>query len=278
MKNTEIYNRITEEIVSIMEKGQIPWKKTWNGTADAPRNGVSQKPYNGTNCYLLLLPYSSREYFTFNQIKELGGSINKGEKGHYITYWTFITPKDTPEGEEVKPIPFLKHYVVWNREQVSGLPEPKDIPTRTVSPIEAGEQIVQGYKDAPMIKFGGDKAYYSPALDYIQVPKRDDFTGSNEYYSTLFHEMTHSTGNEKRLNRSIQNRFGDTEYSKEELVAELGAAFLCGIAGIDNNSTKKNTAAYIQSWIKVLKNDTKFFFDASRLAGKAVQYITEGKA
>lgn len=274
MKNNEIYTRITEEIISIMEKGKIPWKKTWYGKADFPRNGVTRKPYNGTNCYLMLLPYESRDYFTFNQIKDLGGSVRKGEKGHYIVYWTFITPKDTPEGEEVKQIPFLRHYNVWNREQCTGLPEPKDIPVQHIDPIEAGENIIKGYKDSPMIKFGGDRAFYMPALDYIQCPARDSFIGSSEYYSTLFHEMTHSTGNEKRLNRNIENHFGDEDYSKEELVAELGAAFLCGIAGIDNSSTKKNTAAYIQSWIKVLKNDTKFFFDASRLAGKAVQYIT----
>jgi antirestriction protein ArdC len=189
-------------------------------------------------------------------------------------YWTFLTPKDITEGEEAKPIPFLKCYYVWNREQTEGLTEPEEIPSNIITPIEEGERIIQGYKDCPEIFFGGNRAYYHPALDSIHCPVRDAFTGSNEYYSTLFHEMVHSTGSEHRLNRNIKNSFGSEDYSKEELVAELGAAFLCGISGIDNTSTKENTAAYIQSWIKVLKNDVKFFFEASRLAGKAVQYIT----
>ena len=276
MKNSEIYNKITQEILKIMESGEIPWKKNWNGVSSLPRNGVTKKFYSGTNCWLMLLPYASPDFFTFNQIQQLNAHIKKREKGHYVVFWSSFIPKDVENEDEIKPVLFLKHYVVWNREQIEGLPEDENMP-QINDPLEEGERIIAGYKDCPEIYFGGDRACYQPHSDKILCPNIDDFDNSNNFYATLFHECVHSTGSESRLCRNIKNSFGSSEYSKEELVAELGAAFLCGIAGISNADTQQNTAAYIQNWIKVLKNDIKFFFDASRLAGKAVEYITEGK-
>lgn len=280
MKNSDIYSKITEEILAIMEAGEIPWNKRWNGGANLPVNGVTGKQYNGTNCYLMLLPYASNEFFTFNQIQQLDGRIKKGEKGHYVVYWKTYTPKNADEdnesNEKEKAIPFLKHYVVWNREQCEGLPEANRIAPE-IDPIEAGERIIEEYQDRPEITHGGDRACYIPSQDKILCPERSSFQAGEHYYSTLFHECVHSTGSQSRLNRNIRNTFGTEDYSKEELVAELGAAFLCGISGIANACTRQDSAAYIQNWIKVLKSDVKFFFDASRLAGKAVEYITNGK-
>lgn len=275
MKNAEIYKKITNDIIKLMEAGEIPWHKPWQGSVNLPRNGVSRKVYSGTNLYLMFLPYGSKDFFTFSQIQELGGHIKKGESGHYVVYWKMFTPKvkDEEIQEEIAPIPFLKHYVVWNREQIEGLPEPEEIPVK-IDPLEEGEKILQGYKDCPEISFGGDKACYAPAFDRIFCPVRDAFEGAGEYYSTLFHECIHSTGSKSRLGRLPEDfTFGDADYSKEELVAELGASFLCGIAGIDNSETRKNSAAYLQNWMKRLKEDSALFFNASRLAGKAVDYI-----
>ena len=193
-------------------------------------------------------------------------------------YWKQYTPKQNPENlenpeEEIKPIPLLRHYVVWNGEQCTGLPSPDNAQTRENSPFEDAEKVIQEWVDKPSIHFGGNRACYIPALDKINCPELRHFVSSNEYYSTLFHECIHSTGNKSRLNRDMSGGFGDESYSKEELVAELGSAFICSMLGIDNTSTKRNQAAYLQGWMKQLKENTKLFFDAARLAGKAVDYI-----
>lgn len=274
-KHQELFNQITNEIINIMEQGQIPWEKPWGSTFSIPHNGVNKHKYNGTNLWLMFLPYTSQEYYTFKQIKELKAYIRKGEKGHIVLYWSMFTPKDAQPDEEgnIKKVPILKYYFVWNREQIENLPEKPQENTTPLSPIEAGEEILTGYKDCPEILFGGDRALYSPSQDVIRCPDKSEFKDINEYYSTLFHELIHSTGNEKRLNRAKHAFFGDCEYSKEELIAELGSAFLCSMAGISSKSTKRNNAAYLQGWLKALRNDMKLFFDAATYAGKAVEYI-----
>lgn len=276
MTQIEIYKRITEDILKLMSSGTIPWQKPWSCDS-VPRNGVTKRPYNGVNAYLAFLPYGSNDFYTFNQIKDLGGSVKRGEKGFYVVYWKQFTPKQNPDDveaeEEIKTIPLLRHYVVWNKEQCSGLPSPDNVQTKENNPFEDAEKVIREWIDKPAIHFGGDMACYSPTLDKINCPELRQFVSSNEYYSTLFHECIHSTGNKSRLNRDMSGDFGDESYSKEELVAELGSAFICSMLGIDNTSIKRNQAAYLQGWMKQLKENTKLFFDAARLAGKAVDYI-----
>jgi antirestriction protein ArdC len=256
-----------------LEQGDIPWKKPWK--ARLPRNLITNKPYQGMN--LLLLgdqDYSSPYWLTFKQAREKGGHVKKGEKGSLVTFWK-VTEKELEEKEGKELRFLLRHYTVFNLEQCQGIESPPlDEP---VNPIQKCEDIVAGYRTKPEIRFNNrDKSFYLPSKDYISIPPRQSFNSSESYYSSLFHEMTHSTGHEKRLGRfnskDYNQPFASEDYSKEELIAELGNAFLCAEAGIDN-SELENSAAYIQSWLKALRNDKRLLISASSQATKATRYI-----
>lgn len=287
MAQAQIYELITDQIIEKLQAGQIPWRKPWAaGPEGIPKNLVSKKEYRGINVFMLLCQgFNSPYWLTFNQIKALDGSVIKGSRSTPVIFWKwFEFTEKTEEGEEVNRRPMLKYYRVFNVEQTTGI-NPAKIPAAPAAPdfgfnaIESAEKIVAAMPQRPDIQHRGSQAAYHPALDYVVMPKPEAFMQPAEYYSTLFHELTHATGHENRLNRHAKDRalrFGDTAYSKEELVAEFGASFLCGFSGIVQE-TMDNSAAYIQSWLKALKNDKSLVVYAAAQAQKAADFITGRK-
>lgn len=277
----KIYEIITNQIIEKLEAGVIPWEKPWDGDY-APKNFASGKAYRGINTILLgMQPFSCPYWATFKQIKDKKGTVKKGAKSTMVVFWKWVEMKKDEDDESTtkKEVPFLRYYRVFNLEQTEGIEWEKTIEheEREITPIEECENVVRDFESMPEVKHGGGSAFYSPLEDYIQVPEMNDFKSSEGYYSTMFHEMVHSTGHESRLNRSgitDHNSFGSKDYSKEELVAEIGASFLCGFTGI-KNETIDNSASYIKSWLRALKNDVKMVVRASGQAQKAVDYIKD---
>lgn len=287
----EIYEKITNKIIASLEKGEVPWKKSWScfGKGCWPSNLITGKQYKGINVFLLAIEgYQSPFWLTYKQARSQGGWVKRGEKGTPIVFWTWFEKKiKDSKGEEVeKRFPYLKTYVVFNTDQCEHLVKSKRLKehdaavaagdTKEFNSIEKCEEIWAAYKGGPEVSFdGGNRAYYSPLVDSVHLPKREVFDGEEKFYSVLFHELAHSTGSKGRLARPgivNFNRFGSEQYSEEELVAEFSAAFLCGRAGIEP-STVENSAAYIRGWLKKLKSDKKIAVIAAGAAQKAADYI-----
>jgi antirestriction protein ArdC len=238
-----------------------------------------KKRIPGDKCFYPWLSALQFTYWlTFKQCKDLGGNIRKGAQGTPVVYWNWQEIEE--DGETEKKVPFMRYYTVFNVAQCENIPEDK-IPATTeattthIDKIMQCEGIVENWEDKPEIRHGEQKAYYRPSSDLVNMPQVETFMNSEEYYSTLFHELTHSTGHEKRLNRQGITEiapFGTPLYSKEELVAEMGAAFLCGYTGIEY-ATIDNSAAYIQGWLGKLKNEKKLVILAAAQAQKAANYI-----
>jgi antirestriction protein ArdC len=277
-----VYDVITCRIMKQLESGVAPWHKPWRtrGRQGVPRNLVTGREYRGINVWILLSSgYSSPYWLTFRQAKELGGHVRQGETGFPVVYWKFGT-REVQDGEELieKPSVLCRYYTVFNFAQCDDMRVQPAQPTAVepeAEPIAASDQVVTSWLSRPTINHGGDCATYSKILDSVQIPDRDSFESPEEYYSTLFHELTHSTGHPTRLNRSTLTefeRFGDENYSREELVAEMGAAFLAGYCGIENR-TINNSSAYLASWLEALKNDSRLILIAAGQAQKAVDLI-----
>jgi antirestriction protein ArdC len=277
-----VYEVITRRIVEQLESGVAPWRKPWKarGNSGLPRNLVSGREYRGINVWILLSSgYAAPHWLTFRQARELDGHVRKGEVGFPVVYWKF-GKRELLDGDEIveKPSVLCRYYTVFNIEQCEGLRMQPADPVEDQSqlqPIEACEQLVSSWMQKPMIGHGGDYASYNKVLDCVQMPERLCFSSAEEYYSTLFHELTHSTGHPKRMNRSTLTdfeRFGDHNYSREELVAEMGAAFLAGYCGIENR-TITNSTAYLANWLQALKNDSRMVLVAAGQAQKAADMI-----
>lgn len=280
MAKANVYDMITDRIIAELEKGQIPWEKPWTGVRDGAYNRITKRPYSLLNQMLL---QHNGEYATFKQWQDLGGHIRKGEKSEIVVFWKIFESKETDSdtGEiEIKKIPLLRYYNVFHISQVDGVePLAPEQLNDEVEPIEAGDKIINDYINREHLKFvecKSNQAYYSPSNDTVVVPLKEQYSMLNEYYSTTFHELTHSTGHKNRLNRlqtGAVASFGSENYSKEELVAEIGSATLMSIAGIETPKTFRNSTAYIQNWLQVLRSDNKFVVSASSKAEKAVNYI-----
>lgn len=268
MSNVNIYEMVTDKIIEKLEQGIVPWRKPWTGGAAV--NWVTQKPYRGINVMLL----DEGEYVTFKQIIAAGGKVKKGAKSEIVVFWKWLE-KENEKGEMEK-IPFLRYYRVFNiLTQVEGLESKRKAQAFEHDPIEVCENIVKGYMDKPSFSYLPQGAWYRPGSDHINIPPMKDFMSIEEFYATTFHEMVHSTGHRDRLNRegiTIQIAFGSEVYSKEELVAEIGASMICSVAQIDN-STIENSVSYISSWLNVLKGDKTLIVKAGAQAQKAVDYI-----
>lgn len=284
MSSTKVYEIVTEKVLEALKTGTTPWRKPWKGGTMRPCN-ISGRPYSGGNFFLLsMFNYATPVFLTYKQILAAGGKIKEGEnKKHFpIFFWSFVEKKD--DNGKLTKIPFLRFFLVWNIEQTEGVELPKkfEVTKADHDPIEAAEAVIKGYPNAPkMVNNCGDRACYYPAKDEMCVPEIGLFTNPEEYYSTMFHEMGHSTGHTSRLNRKEVNdpiTFGSHDYSLEELVAELTAAFLCAETGISNEVTEANTAAYIASWYKKLQDDPKMFWTAAGRAQKAADYILNRQA
>lgn len=273
-----VYEMITERIIEQLEKGIIPWQKPWTGTHSGAYNRISNKPYSLLNQMILK---HGGEYATFKQWSDLGGKIRKGEKSEVVTFWK-IQPyeEENENGEKViKQIPLLRYYNVFHISQVDGVEPKEQLKISDLEPIEEAENIKNEYMNREHLKIFEkvtNRAFYTPTFDFIEVPCREQYQNIEEFYSTLFHEMIHSTGHKSRLNRSDMQgivRHGSEKYSKEELTAELGSATLINMLGIETEKSFRNSSAYIQNWLQVLKNDNKFIVSASSKAEKAVKYI-----
>lgn len=268
--SNKVYEIVTDKIKAKLESGVIPWRQPWVNKGAI--NWQTQRAYRGINTMLL----DPGEYATFNQIKKAGGKVKKGSKSHLVVFWKWMVKEDKETGEKTE-FPYLRYYNVFEiNTQVEGLESRRKEETYEHEPEEAAEKIIENYKDKPEIKFAPGRAFYQPGNDVISVPELKDYPNKHEYYSTLFHEAVHSTGHKKRLNRKGvadgAAAFGNETYSKEELVAEIGAAMLCGVTGIENY-TIDNSASYIKSWLRKLKEDKTLIIYAAAQAQKAADYI-----
>lgn len=285
--NFDIYEMVTNNMLDAMEKDVIPWSQPWFG-GKVPRNAINNKAYRGINTFILgLKPYTSPYWVSMDQANKLGGNIKKGERCTYIVFWKFLKANDGTDKDgnpRTKQIPLLRYFKVWNVDQCEKLKLPKHCTeTQTkldFNPIEECEKIIAAYKTAPQIFHGVmDGASYTLSLDLINMPPKESFKTVEDYYATLFHEMGHSTRHKDRLNRKNLNgedpkghKFGSEDYSFEELVAEMTAAYLCGVAGIQHK-VANNSAAYLKNWLEKLKKDKKMLVQAAGKAQKAADYI-----
>lgn len=290
MATFDIYAEVTGKIVAMLEAGVVPWRSPILGLRAAgsggwPKNMESGKEYRGVNVFLLAFTswakgYGSAHWLTFNQAKARGGSVKRGEKSSMVVFWKQYATNDRQTGEPVN-VPVLRYYNVFNVEQCEGIDVPDAVRFEPMAftPIERAEQIVNGYEGRPEIEHGGHRAYYVAGTDSVTIPSPSRFASGEEYYSTLFHELAHSTGHSKRLDRGIDSEiraFGSADYAREELVAEMAAAFLCGHAGI-TPATVENSAAYIGSWIKALKGDKRLAVSAAGAGQRAADWIRRNR-
>jgi antirestriction protein ArdC len=280
-----VYEIVNLKIMEMLEQGTVPWRKPWrNAETNMPKNLVSGKEYKGVNTFLLgCQSYGSPWWLSFKQCQEKGGHVRKGERSSLVVYWKWLDRKSGEGAEDADgngasngKIPLLRYYNVFNLEQTEGIPEPPKQETNNIfTPIEKAQAIIDKMPLRPEIRHGGSRAAYSPMLDYIKMPEKHTFNSSEEYFSTCYHELSHSTGHEKRLNRKSLTEitgFGDHSYQKEELTAEMSAAFLCAYADIEQ-VTLGNSAAYIAGWLKALKNDKTMLVFAASQGQKAADYI-----
>lgn len=278
----DVYAKVTERIIEEMEKGVIPWKKPWVGGRGAISH-VTGKSYSFLNQLLLGKP---GEWLTFNQIKKEHGTVKKGEKSRFVVFWKWLkreTDKKDDDGNIIiEQIPYLQYFNVFHIDQCDGI-EPKHV--KDVSDFDANEaaqSIFDDYtaREGIRVNLDGDASFYSPSDDSITLPRMKRFKKLAEYYSTAFHEAVHSTGVKNRLARDGVTGnifFGSEDYSKEELIAELGASMLVSHVGLETESSFDNNVAYIAGWLKALENDKRMIVTAAGRAEKAVKYILGSK-
>ncbi|OCC24331.1 antirepressor [Croceicoccus estronivorus] len=280
-----LYDEVTQRILFELEAGRLPWVQPWGTTGGIgpglPRNALTARPYSGVNILILWGAviengWPSQSWLTFRQAQEAGGCVRKGERGQCVVYADRFTPEAEKQraerdGGEAKAVPFLKRFTVFNVAQCEGLREglasdPAPLPEREVVPL-AEEVIAASGVD---FRIGGDKAFYVPSLDYVQVPPQPAFFQQVNYYRTCLHELTHATGHPNRLGRNLVNAFGSKDYAREELVAEMGSAFLCAALGI---TPTVRHADYIGAWLEVLREDNRAIFRAASAASKAADWL-----
>ncbi len=288
IKRQDVYTRITNKIIADLEQGVRPWMKPWNADHAAGRitrplrfNGI---PYNGINILVLWSAavsncYAAPIWMTYKQAIELGGHVRKGERGELVVYANkMVRTEENDQGEEVEQaIPFLKGYSAFNVEQIDGLPDHYyRLAEPVLDPVERIEFADTFFTaTGAEIRHGGNRAYYAVNPDYIQMPPFESFQDAESYYSTLAHETTHWTRHKSRLDRDFGRKcWGDEGYAREELVAELGSAFLSADLGL-TPEIRNDHSSYIDSWLKVLKQDKRAIFQAATHAQRAVDYLHE---
>ncbi len=275
----DIYEIITARFIDQLKRGTVPWQKPWAGV----QNIVSKKPYRGINSLILGgSDFQSPYWLTFKQAHDLDGKVKKGEKATPVIYYKLFEKRDDYGnmilGSNGRPtrIPFIRWSNAFNLDQTEGIEAPAQTPTQEViQPLDKAAKIVSEAKTCP-IYHTGFAAVYSPTEDVIRMPAQKTFRSPESYYQTLFHEMTHSTGHASRLDRegvTLPIKFGSERYSKEELIAELGASFLSNEAGILNQVQFDNSAAYLGSWIEKFQNDPRMIFTTSSQAQRSTDLI-----
>lgn len=281
----DIYQEVTDTILEYLDRGVAPWRNPIIKSAGdgMPKSLSTGKPYRGINTFLLAIKvwtkgYASDYWLTFNQAKIRGGQVRKGEQGTLVVFWKRYATEDKESGEKIE-VPVLRHYVVFNGDQVEGIDLPSDPPEETEAPFHAldpAEEVLAAYQDPPRIMVVGSQALYLPRLDEVRIPLTSSFISAEAYYATLYHELAHSTGHSKRLNRGIDETwltpFGSPSYGREELVAEFGSAFLCAAARI-SPPTIHQAAAYIDGWRTSIRADKKLVVQAAGQGQRAADYI-----
>jgi antirestriction protein ArdC len=283
----DVYASVTDKIIEHLGKGTVPWQKPWRD-GGTPRNLITQRPYRGINLILLGMEgYDHNLFLTFDQARNIGAKVMRGAKGHMVVYWhkpdqkeeAVLAEEREHSNDTGKPKAFLQYYTVFNIAQCENIPErlvPSERATEILTPCE---EIIKGMPNAPTIQHKEAKAYYEVVQDIINMPKKKSFKADTAYYATLFHELVHSTGHDSRCARKgvvEMAEFAGELYSKEELVAEIGACLLCSVSGIAPDF--KNSTAYIQGWLKKLQDDKRLIVWAASLAQQATDYILNVKA
>lgn len=283
-----LYEEVTASIIAQLEEGVFPWVRPWSkaaATPGLPRNAVTGRAYSGINVLILWGAvieggYPSQDWLTFRQALAAGGCVRKGERGRTVFYADRFVPKGEREGsessergEEARGIAFLKRFTVFNVAQCEGLPEglvtaPAPLPERELH--DSAEALIAA--TGADFRIGGAEAFYSPCADYVQVPPQPVFHHQIDYYRTALHELGHWTGHTSRLGRNQTGRFGSAAYAREELVAELAAAFLCAALGIQ--PTVRH-ADYLGSWLAVLRADNRAIFRAASQACRAAEFLLQ---
>lgn len=275
MKSSELYTRVTQRIITELEAGVCPWTRPWKNVRQVgimPTNGATNRPYSGGNVLILWAErlgknYTTSNWMTYKQAQQLGGQVRKGEESTAVFFTKKLTIKDK-ESEEEKRVGMLRVYHVFNEDQIDGLPKRDVDILPPVDPIPAVEAFVKA--TLARVTIGGNRAYYETAWDTIHLPNPMQFKTIEHFYATHLHELVHWTGNSRRLDRNLKGRFGTKDYAAEELVAELGAAFLCGHLNIQG---ELRHAEYIKSWIQLLKDDDRAILTAASLASRAADYL-----
>jgi antirestriction protein ArdC len=279
-----IYETVTERIIATLENGVIPWKKEWRNVrvdgGGLPYNLLSKRPYRGINILTLACSgFNSAGWCTYKQAQELGYQVRKGEKSSPVVFWSFPTKEQLIANPDKAP--FAKFYNVFNIEQLDGVPAALPFDVEEFDPIAECESLTQKYLSSanhPTLAHGGNRAFFRVSQDLVQMPDRSQFLSAGGYYSTLFHEFAHSTGIKSRCDRAelqAMNKSGDEAYSREELVAEFAAAFMCAETGISNDELLTNSTAYIQGFLRALKNDKRVAVEAAQRAQRATDYILQ---
>lgn len=288
----DAYQMVTDRICELLEQGFIPWDKPWAMVSDCAWSGHDGHAYTLLNQFLLADPAKkykgfdelikdiAGEWVTFKQAQDRGGKVKKGEHGRKVVFFSMVPKKDEDGNETEKLIPVVSWSTVFKISQCEGIEQKFHTDADTLydfKPNQTADEVATEYIYREGINFGtkhSNKACYNPTTDTVTMPLPEQFKDNAEYYSTLFHELTHSTGHPKRLNRIVKTAaFGDDEYSAEELVAEIGSASIMATLGLENGGTFRNSAAYIQNWLKALKNDKKLIVTAASKAEKALKMI-----
>ncbi|WP_294251327.1 zincin-like metallopeptidase domain-containing protein [uncultured Sphingomonas sp.] len=282
---TNLYDEVTARIVAELEAGRLPWVQPWGRTGGTgpglPRNALTGRSYSGVNVLILWgavieQGWPSQSWLTFRQALEAGGCVRKGERGQCVVYADRFTPeaeraRAARDGDDARAVPFLKRFTVFNVAQCEGLRaglacDPAPLPEREIVPV--AEEVIAA--SGVEFRVGGDRAFYVPSHDFVQVPPQPSFFEQVNYYRTCLHELTHATGHAKRLGRDLTTAFGSKDYAREELVAEMGSAFLCAALGI---VPTVRHADYIGSWLEVLREDHRAIFRAASAASKAADWL-----
>ena len=270
----DVYQEVTDRIVAALETGAAPWLRPWrdgkSGSQMEPFNAQSGRPYNGINLLILgSAPYASLGWLTFKQALDCGGNVKKGERGTLIVFWKFEAREDATTGK-TKTVPFARGYTVFNTEQCEGLDVSK---LKVPAAPELGQTDINALAQrvGAVVRHGGNRAFFNIAGDFVQMPGAETFKTPEAYRATLAHELTHWTGHEKRCNREFGKRFGDMAYAFEELVAEIGSAFLCARHGIALEGLQHTS--YLALWLKVLKEDKRAIFTAASKAKEAAAFL-----
>ena len=288
---SQVFQYVTEKIIEAVERdGLLPWQKPWKCSSACAKSYAGQQ-YRGVNALLTVLSGRPGPWITYNQARAQGGTVKKGEKGTMITFYKVTEYPNKKDASKTDKVPLFRYFTVFSLEQTEGVKDPSWLAKEKaqvspegaplpLTPIQSAESIWGSYSDKPEVTDGGQGAWYCPATDKIGMPARDTFKTPEGFYTTLFHEGVHSTGAASRTGRTIgeTKRFGSADYSREELVAEIGAAFLCAEAGIANERTIENSAAYVKNWLERLKADNRLIVQAASAAQKAVDHILKDRA